>query len=742
MLHPIIKQQLQKIESIKNKNNNQTISNTFLQLASENYYEFEKRIAQLQNTIDSYAEEIQKLIEHTNDSLHERMSAILKAIPDLVLLQNEKGEYVDVFDEGKEHLLYVPKEFVIGKTPYDIFSENDADIFYNTLQKAFKTGQMQSLHYTLEIEKNKHYFEARIVPSCIRIQDQNIALVIIRDYTNIYLSEKNTRLLEIVFSEATEGVLIEDENCNAVFVNPAMEKLLGLSHEECLGKNSTFFSKMLDEKTNSQIYASMERGGHWHGETKLHRFDGKSLSVWLSIDIIYDDKKSIQNIVIMVTDISEVVHSRDRFEFIANHDMLTNLPNRSLLFDRLEHTLQSIKRNNTKGALLFIDLDHFKQINDTYGHRAGDKLLQVVAKRLQKTIRKSDTLGRLAGDEFLLIIEEVESIETIISITHKIQKAFELPFHINSDDIHITMSIGIALIPEDGDSAEALINAADIAMYKAKEEGRNGFQFYSKEYTSISHQYFHILQAIRQSLKNNTFYIAYQPQFSLRDGKMTGIEALLRYDEETFDYLPVTKLIQIAEENGTIIEIGAYVLKNVCEQINRWKNLSLPIPSVSINLTKKELENTKLMHNIKENLQDCCIPSLSLQFEITENAIFQENIEAKDNAFALQSLGCTFSINNFGTGYSSMRLLKELNLEKLKIDKSFIHHLATDHNNQVIVSAMVRMAKELGLKILAEGVETEAQIGILKDLGCEEAQGYFFSPPLSAEDITFLLKKH
>jgi diguanylate cyclase (GGDEF)-like protein len=443
----------------------------------------------------------------------------------------------------------------------------------------------------------------------------------------------------------------------------------------------------------------------------------------------------------MLTDISEIRHTREKLAFLATHDSLTKLPNRSMLFERLEHSIASMKHRRKQGALIFIDIDHFKDINDNYGHRTGDCLLQEIALRLQHFIRKNDTVGRLSGDEFLLIIEDIESVDAILLVVHKIKKLFERSFHIKNIEIDLTVSMGIALFPDDGESAGFLIHAADQAMYSIKKKGRNDYEFYSKEFSLLSSEYFKIQTAIKRAIKEDGFDILYQPQFSLVDGSLTGIEALLRCDEDEVKDIPIIQLITIAEESGLISAISHFVLKKSCKQISEWQEMVTAPLRVAVNLSRRELCEPGLVETIRQNIELCCLKPLMLEFEITESTLIQSSKTARKNIEQLRQMGCRFSIDDFGTGYSSLSNLKEFNFDKLKIDKSFVDNITTDNDDKIIVSATISMAKKLGLTVLAEGVENDSQAKILKGFGCDEVQGYLYSRPVAANVISDLLQR-
>ena len=676
--------------------------------------------------------------EKAEDSV--RLGAIVDALPDLMLLVDEEGVYRDVFAHGKEHLLFAPSEKFLGKTAYDLFDAERAGLFMHEVMRSMRKGIDITLEYPLEIGDEELVFEARIVP--VRPEAPGAkkhALVIIREITRMYEEAQRARLVEKVFEDATEGMLIENRERYVVKANPAMLDILEMDETQLLGRHADFFRPMLPAETVREIYESMETLGFWHGEAELRLLSGKKKLAWVSINVILDTEDAVSNYLVMVTDISEVRKSREQLEFMANYDLLTGLPNRVLLFEHLEHAIASIKRTESLGALLFIDLDNFKAVNDRFGHRVGDQLLVEVARRLKDAVRSSDTVGRLGGDEFLLIVENVHHVDEVLIIIQKIRAQFGMPLVLEGIELEITLSIGIALIPDDGEDVEMLVSAADQAMYVVKERGRDGFEFYSRHYSVLSHEYFRIQRGIRRAIREEAFTMVYQPQFSLADGRICGAEALLRCTLDALKEVPVEKLIAIAEESEAIHEIGRFVFRSVCAQVAQWRERSVMPVRIAMNLSRRELVSDTLVESVRENLSSCCVTATELEFEITESTLMQGGGRARKNIEALRKMGCRFSIDDFGTGYSSLSNLKLFNLDKLKIDKMFIDTLVSDTDDQVIVSATISMAKKLGLTVLAEGVEQNAQLALLRQYGCDEIQGFYFSEPLTAEKMTELL---
>lgn len=747
-MHRLLKRQLDRLNL--RVQNNSADSNAIdkgtldklLAMVSETYEEDDANRDLLQNSLKISSAEMRELYLKLQKHSEKRLEAVIAATPDLMFLNNEEGIYLDVFAKGKEDLFYATKEQCIGKNIADIFDTDTADKLCEIIKDAIKTNTLQQLEYELMISGEKKYFEARVMPTGIIESGSSTVVTVVRDITAEKERERMFRLSEIVFEEATEGIMISDSDRYVVRVNPAMIHILGIPEKDLLGEHSDFFSTLIVADVKTSIDIGMTQHGHWHGEIEIKHSQKESILAWLTMDAVKNDLGEISNFVSMLTDISEIRHSRDKMTYLATHDVLTGLPNRALLFDRLDHAIASMSRHHDIGALFFVDIDHFKSINDNYGHQIGDLLLQEFALRLKHISRESDTLGRLGGDEFLMIVEDIETIDSVPLIARKISALFETPLIISDIKIDVTLSIGIALFPEDGKDSQTLIHAADQAMYNAKEKGRNNFQFFSHEFSKHSNEYFMIQNALKQAISNDSFTLLYQPQFSLVDGSLTGIEALLRCHEVAIEDIPVIRLITIAEESGLIGSIGRFVLRQCCQNVASWQMLAHHPMRVAINLSRKELSDPLLVKIIQENLLACGLQSSIIEFEITESTLIQSNATAKENIDALRTMGCQFSIDDFGTGYSSLTNLKEFNFDKLKIDKSFIDDIVNNHQDQVIVAATISMAKKLGLTILAEGVEYEDQAQILREFECDEAQGYLFSRPVTADKITQMLTEN
>jgi diguanylate cyclase (GGDEF)-like protein len=426
--------------------------------------------------------------------------------------------------------------------------------------------------------------------------------------------------------------------------------------------------------------------------------------------------------------------AEDRVHHLAHYDELTGLPNRSMFTQRLSHALIQARRNDKPLAILFIDLDRFKNINDTLGHEAGDRVLMEVAQRLQGCLREGDTVGRLGGDEFVVLIEELPEPMHVAAVAQKILAAVVKPFIAGAQEFHITASIGISTYPDDSEDMQGLLKSADIAMYRAKEQGKNNYQFYSALMNIHTVERLALESSLRRALERNEFLLHYQPKVDIGSGRITGMEALLRWQQRA------TQFIALAEETGLIVPIGAWVLKTACARNQSWRELGLPPLRMAVNLSARQFAHENLLQDVARALDEAGLDPAALELEITESMVMHDPERAVKLLSRLKDMGIHLSIDDFGTGYSSLSYLKRFPLDSVKIDRSFIRDIPGDADDAAITRAIIAMAHSLRLKVIAEGVETEAQLSFLREHGCDEMQGYHFSKPLPEDAFLRLLQ--
>ncbi len=544
-----------------------------------------------------------------------------------------------------------------------------------------------------------------------------------------------------VFENTSEGVLIADEAGNIVAVNKAFESITGYQEQEVLGRNPRVIkSNRHDDEFYGSMWSQILEKGVWRGEIWNRRKNGDVFPVWQSIRAIYDEKANVSHYVSVFSDISSIKQSQEKLDFLAYHDPLTGLPNRLLFQDRLEHALNHAKREQHGVALLFLDLDRFKNINDSLGHPLGDVLLVEVSKRLSQHVRQDDTVARLGGDEFVVILERVEKPEDPAILAQKIIDTFEEPIIAEGYELLVTMSIGISQYPNDGEDVPTLVKNADAALYRAKEEGRNCFQFYTSELTENVIERLAMENALRGALQANELVLYYQPIISLKTGRVAGAETLLRWNHPEHGTILPDRFIALAEDTGLILSIGAWVLQQACQQAKYWLDRSCDLKRIAVNVSGLQIQRGRFASIVKDALDATGLDGRHLELEITENMIMKNTDKAISVLNELKEMGVQISIDDFGTGYSSMSYLKQLPIDKLKIDQSFVRDIEIDENDKAITRAVKALAKSLQLSVVAEGIETVEQEMFLKDLGCEEGQGYLYSKPVTAAEFEGLLE--
>lgn len=572
------------------------------------------------------------------------------------------------------------------------------------------------------------YLIKPVVTSLLQLRVKNLLL---RKY-----AEHQLRLAAHVFDSSGEAIMITDkENC-IVEVNPAFTQLTGYTLEEVKGRNPKFLSA---DPENCELYQSMWQSirerDFWQGELLDRNKQGHVYPKLLSISVVRNIYNDIDFFIGSFTDISERKAAEKHISELALYDNLTGLCNRFNLQIRLDQALVTAKREQKLVAVLFIDMDRFKTINDTLGHAAGDELLIEVANRLRSNVRDSDIVARWGGDEFVVVLNDVESSAAVARVADKIVKSLGCPYLIKKNRLHSSPSIGIALFPNDGANSEALMKYADMAMYHAKDQGRNNYQFFTSAMNQATVERLQLERDLKTALEEQQFELHYQPQLSAVDCCITGFEALVRWRHPSMGLVPPAKFIRIAEESGLIQPLGEWVLNESCRQLREWRDLGFPVPSMAVNLSAHQLRLTTLLADITRILENHGLKFSDLELEVTESVAMQDPKSCIGQLQALRILGVRLSIDDFGTGYSSLSYLNRLPIHSLKLDRSFVRNTETNQNDVTICAATINLAHNLGLSIVAEGVETSFQRDLLIAHKCDVLQGFLFSPPLPAEQV-------
>jgi diguanylate cyclase (GGDEF)-like protein/PAS domain S-box-containing protein len=561
------------------------------------------------------------------------------------------------------------------------------------------------------------------------------SVVVFSDISARRRSQRSLLLAESVFQHINEGVLVADADGRILRVNRALCAMVGYSEDEIVGQlRPPYRSGEHPPVFYQQLWDNLLRDGLWEGEIWNRRRDGELFPTWQTIVAIHDGDGAPAQFVSVTRDITAQRRSEQRIHRLAYFDNLTGLPNRELFFDRFDHAIQRAQRHGTHLALLFLDLDRFKNVNDTLGHPVGDQLLRAVAERLQQLVRSEDTIARLGGDEFTLLLESVDRRDYISQVAAKVVQSLAQPFDIDGHRLHIGASVGISLYPHDGTDATSLVKHADSAMYQAKAAGRNNFQYYSAALSLHTSEQVALEAQLRRAVKQREFVLHYQPQFD-HEARIIGVEALIRWLDPERGLVSPNRFIPMAEETGLIVPIGEWVLQQACRQMAEWHAQGAGGLRVSVNIAGPQLIRTDIVATVQAALDDSGLAPQALELELTETFIMEHVTQTFETLGALRALGVRVAIDDFGTGHSSLATLKRLPADTLKIDRAFVNDLPDDRNDVAIARAILAMSRELDLETVAEGVETEAQRAFLGSEGCTLFQGYLFAPPLPAAEI-------
>lgn len=670
-------------------------------------------------------------------------AAVLRAIPDLVLVHDSSTLTLTAINGSLSRLLGY------GAGDPRMAEENCRDLtallagLLHPADQVFFTDELWARQCREEMAEyewrlrhaNGQWHVFKVL--CWRGGEEHCVLLL-REVTDQQRIERELRLIAKVFDNSLDGIIITNAEGRIVQVNRAFSSITGYTEAEALGRKPSFLRSGLHEGLLfERIRPRLVAGGHWQGELINRRADGSLFPAWVSISGVCDTAPELIGLITTFRDLTQTRSSEERIRLLAYYDTLTDLPNRALFQDRLDQELQRAMRSSSLVALLFLDLDGFKAINDSMGHGVGDQLLKEVAQRLLNCVRGSDTVARMGGDEFTILLSDLATPDKAESaagsVAAKVRARLAEPFRLQGREVFVSTSIGIALYPRDGDVASSLLRHADTAMYQAKEQGKNTWRFYDPAMSIRSMERMDLQNAMHRAVRDEQFCLLFQPLVRLSDQRVVGAECLLRWGHPDRGTISPADFVPIAEESGLIVPLGHWVLEEACQQFARWRRRGLQLERIAVNLSARQFADADLMSVIVQSLERAGMSPHSLELELTESILMDDIDYALGLLRDLKAMGVRIAIDDFGTGYSSLSYLRQLPLDCLKIDRSFVEELADQSGNHGIARAIVALARSLGLEVLAEGVEEQREYLALRQLGCDLAQGYWFGTPANAE---------
>lgn len=668
------------------------------------------------------------------------LTQILDQVGEAVITMDLDG-YITGWNKSAEKLFGYDAVEAIGKHILFLYADPDADDDSEGFRGVFLEGGRRELEVRRR-RKSGEIFWASLQLTLSRdptgAPDGIIGFV--ADITARIEAEKAMRLQSRIFEHSAESILVTDAGWRIVAVNAAFTRLTGYASAEAAGRTPDF---LRPDRHPPHFYTALwrrvEQEGTWHGEVWTRRKDGTAVPCWASISLVRDKDGQISNYFSTFTDITERKAAEERIHYLAYYDGLTGLPNRTLLYKLVDQALGEARRNRLHGAILFLDLNRFKPINDSLGHGVGDRLLQAIAARLRQAVRDEDVVARIGGDEFVVALFDISRREHAAVVAQKLIAALDPPFHIDGHELKIGVAIGISVYPRDGAATEPLLRMADIAMYRAKEGGQDGYRFYSREMNQRALERLRIESGLRHGIEQNELLLHYQPKVDIASGRIVGVEALVRWQHPEHGLMSPDQFIPIAEESGLVVQLSAWVLEAALRQARAWQDAGLTGVKIAINLSARDF-SPDLADRLKALFARHAVSPALIELEITEGMLTHSSAAVIAMMDSLTALGVSLALDDFGTGYSSLAYLKRFPIDTLKIDRSFVTGIPQDGNDCAIAGAIIGMAQRLGHRVIAEGVETRAQLEFLKGLGCQEFQGQLFSPPVTAARFATLLQ--
>ena len=625
---------------------------------------------------------------------------------------------------------------MLGRSVFDFENKNNQDVLKDQIVERKKGN---SSIYEIEVlHKQGHAILIQVESAPFLDEQEKYDGVVegIKDMTDIRSQQLKLKMLSSAVEQSGSMVVITDKDANIEYANPKICTVTEYTKDELLNKNARIFQpEDIDMQAVNDLFKMINQGHEWQGEMQIRKKDGEKIWVLMSISSITNEQSKITHFVTVFEDVSQLKEAHLRMEELAYVDSLTGLANRILFRDRLEQVLKGLKRTDATAALLYLDLDEFKRINDSMGHDVGDAVLMKVAETLRQCVRHQDTVARMGGDEFVILLTDIDGMSGASSVARKIMQKMSNPIQLLKKEILISPSIGITLAPADSLNADILLKNADMAMYKAKSSGRNNYQFFTEEMNAQIVDHLTIENDLRHALDTDQLYVKYQPKCDIKTKELVGVEALIRWAHPEKGELSPEYFIPIAETTGLMVKLGKWVLRRACKEIKQLESQGMRDLELAVNLSTRQFRDPDLLETIQNILSETGFKAVNLELEITETTLMEQIDHAIDLLDQIKALGISLTIDDFGTGYSSLNYLKRLPIDTLKIDKTFISDIPNDKDDMEISSAVIAMAHKLGLKVVAEGVSTEEHWAFLEKNKCDIAQGYLMGKPMLTDEL-------
>lgn len=660
---------------------------------------------------------------------------------DNVVLMTDKNRKIQYVNEAFEQHTGYTKDEVIGENPSILRSELHSDDFFQNMNMVLNRGERwQGELVNRRKDGSLLYEKASIVP--IFVDNELVQYLAIKlDITNYIEQQQKLLQSAAVYENTVDGIMITDGEKKILSVNPAFIHMFGYKERELLGRDPLIISSGKEDPLfYKNMWASLTIRDQWKGKINNQTKSRKIIPIWLTITVVRDKAGDVQNYIAIYTNLEEIMEMEEKADYLAYHDSLTQLPNRAHFEKQIINIFHLAKLNSEKVAILFIDLDRFKVINDTLGHYVGDEMLKKLAERIKKVLGKNDMLARIGGDEFVAILNPLKEKKAAAAMAEKILSVIKEPIWVWEYRLNTTASIGIAIYPDDGEKRSTIIKHADSAMYHAKENGKDNYKFYTEQLSIDVQTRLDLEQELKHALEKRELFLHYQPQYDLNSREISGAEALLRWVNSSLGHVSPGEFISVAEETGMIIEIGYFVFEEACREFMRWREEGLDIGMISINISSVQFRQEDVIENFKKIIQRTGISASNIEIEITERYIMEYSTSNLTILDDLRTMGCKISIDDFGTGYSSMSYMKTLAIDTIKIDRSFVMDLPNDPHDIEVSTAIIALSTSLGYQLIAEGIENQPQEDFLRVHGCHYGQGYYFSRPLDSEAFVLFAK--